>query len=240
MTLFLLTVICEAQTPISKSVNVLPGQRIEMHFDYPNLIQVSTWDKNEIQVNGMVMINAGENDDRFELTLTSEGGVVSISSRIRDIKSLPQRIFVIQDGRKIMFKSKAEFRRHKEVNDNNFGMINCGQDMEIQLEIKVPQQHETFINSVYGMVEVKDFKGPLKIEATYGGVDAALAEKGVGELMAETNYGQIYSNLNVRLSGEDVTERDFHTLVSAKPGSGPRYTFESKYGNVYLRKAGDD
>jgi hypothetical protein len=63
---------------------------------------------------------------------------------------------------------------------------------------------------------------------------AALLERNVGELKAETNFGQIYTNLDIKLSGSEF--EDFHTVVSAKPGSGPRYSFESKYGNVYLRK----
>jgi hypothetical protein len=83
------------------------------------------------------------------------------------------------------------------------------------------------------MVEVKEFSGPLVVDATYGGIDAALSESKTGELKAETNYGQIYSNLDHSFSGG---EEDFHTLVSAQLGNGPGYRFESKYGNVYLRK----
>jgi hypothetical protein len=108
-------------------------------------------------------------------------------------------------------------------------------DMDITLEIKVPQNIETRVESVYGMVEVKQFTGPLTVEATYGGIDAALLEKNTGDLVAETNFGQIYSNLDVKFGGQNVQEKDFHTYVSAKPGIGPRFSFESKYGNVYLR-----
>ena len=104
------------------------------------------------------------------------------------------------------------------------------------IDIKVPKGIDTNIISTYGMVEVSDFEGPLMVEAQYGGVDVALNEKKVGELSAETNYGQIYSNLDVPFSGKGLQEKDFYTFVSAKPGSGPRYDFESKYGNVYLRK----
>jgi hypothetical protein len=86
------------------------------------------------------------------------------------------------------------------------------------------------------MVEVRDFNGPLKVDATYGGVDAAVVEKSTGELNAETNYGEIYSNLDVKFGGGSSRQENFHTFVSAKPGSGPTYTFDSKYGNVYLRK----
>ena len=87
------------------------------------------------------------------------------------------------------------------------------------------------------MVEVSEFEAPLTVVATYGGVDAALAEVKVGEIKAETNYGEIYSNLDSKLEGSKI-DRDFYTQVSAKLGQGPRYNFESKYGNVYLRKSG--
>jgi hypothetical protein len=83
---------------------------------------------------------------------------------------------------------------------------------------------------------VRDFNGPLKVDATYGGIDAAVAEKTTGELTAKTNYGQIYSNLEVKFGGPEMREENFHTFVSAKPGTGPSYAFDSKYGNVYLRK----
>jgi hypothetical protein len=107
--------------------------------------------------------------------------------------------------------------------------------MDIVLEIKVPKGMETAVESVYGFVEVKNFTAPLSVVATYGGVDAALQEKLVGEISAETDYGQIYTNLDIKLTGSEF--KDFHTQVSAKPGTGPRYSFESKYGNVYIRKA---
>lgn len=84
------------------------------------------------------------------------------------------------------------------------------------------------------MVEVKNYTGPLTVEATYGGVDVTGPEKITGELTAETNYGQIYSNLDLKFSGSEF--EDFHTYVSTKSGNGPKYSFESKYGNVYLRK----
>jgi hypothetical protein len=110
-----------------------------------------------------------------------------------------------------------------------------GVDMDIVLEVKVPKNAEVKLESVHGIVEVKNYNGPLTVEATYGGVDVALQEKNTGELIAETDFGQIYSNLDFKFSGSEF--KDFHTEVYAKPGNGPRYSFESKYGNVYLRKA---
>ena len=234
--LLFLTITSFAQTTITKSVAVSSGQKINMRFDYPELVKVSTWDKNEISILGSVSINGGENNDAFVLATSTSGNIISIESQINGLKSLPQRITVTQGGQKIVFKTKADYRKYCDENGKNFNTMSTGVDMDIILEIKVPQNTETRIEAVYGMVEVKQFNGPLVVEATYGGVDAALQERSTGELVAETNFGQIYSNLDVKFSNDNMQEKDFHTYVSAKPGNGPRFSFESKYGNVYLRK----
>ncbi len=49
----------------------------------------------------------------------------------------------------------------------------------------------------------------------------------VGELSAETSYGQKYSNLDARFTGKNLQEKDFYTFVSVKLGAGPRYDLES-------------
>src|SRR5688572_18819942 len=41
-----------AQTQINKSIPVSAGQSVLLHFDYPELVRVSTWDKNEVSVQG--------------------------------------------------------------------------------------------------------------------------------------------------------------------------------------------
>lgn len=228
------TVSLAAQTPVTKSFATTPGQKILLRFDYPELIKVSTWDKNEISITGKVNINGGEHDDAFELTGSVSGNTMTVENRIKNLKQLPQRIAIKRGEERITFKSKQEFEKYSEQNGRNFEYTTYGVDMEIVLEIKVPRNSETRIESTYGMVEIRDFNGPLTVDATYGGVDVTVQANATGELIAETGYGQIYSNLDFRFSGSDF--KDFHTQVVAKPGTGPRYSFESKYGNVYLRK----
>ena len=225
-----------AQTQINKSIPVSAGQSVLLHFDYPEMVRVSTWDKNEVSVQGTVSINNGESDDAFELFTTSSGNTVSIRNEIKNIKSLPQRYTIVDGTQKITFKDRAELKKYQEQNGRQFDVMSCGVDMEIVLEIKVPRNVKTKVESIYGMVEIKDFSGPLDVEATYGGVDAALTERAIGMITAQTNYGEIYTNFDSKFGGDKI-EKHFHTNVSAKPGSGPEYSFESKYGNVYLRKA---
>ena len=227
-----------AQTPINKVIPFQSGQKISMHFDYPELVKVSTWDKNEISIQGTASINTGENDDAFELISSTADNTISIKNEIKNMKNLPRRVTVRDVAQKIVFRTKEEMRKYQaENNITSFNSVSYGVEMDIILEIKVPKNVETSVESVYGMVEIKDFTGPLTVVATYGGVDAALAERSVGQITAETNYGEIYSNLDVKFGGDGLRQGDFHTNVSAKPGNGPAYYFDSKYGNVYLRKA---
>jgi hypothetical protein len=223
-----------AQTVVNQAYPVQAGQTIRFHFDYPELIKVSTWDKNEVSIQGTVSINAGENDDAFRLSSSVRGNILVIESEIVNLKNLPRRITVMREGKKMIFKNKSALRDYDPDNRNNYKFYSEGVDMDIVLEIRVPKEMVTKIESVYGMVEIKNFNGPLVVDATYGGIDASLSESKTGELKAETNFGQIYSNLDHSFSGQE--EENFHTLVSAQLGNGPDYRFESKYGNVYLRK----
>lgn len=225
-----------AQTAINQSYTLKPGQSVSLTFDYPELVRISTWDRNEVSIQGSVNINEGESDSAFELFQTEGGNVLYIENRIKNFKSLPHRVTVVDGGKKLVFRSKADYQKYARENGKNFEMMSWGVEMNILLEVKVPRNLETKVKSIYGVVEVSNFVGPLSVEATYGAIDAALQENVTGELTAETNYGQIYTNLDTKFSGEGFIEKNFHTWVSAKPGTGPAYNFESKYGNVYLRK----
>ncbi|HRG08664.1 MAG TPA: hypothetical protein PLJ08_08800 [Cyclobacteriaceae bacterium] len=233
--LMLFTGVAMAQTPVNKSYAVTAGQKVSFRFDYPELVKISTWDKNEISITGTISINGGEHDDAFELEQSASNNTVYIENRIKNLKSLPKRITVVRGTERLTFKSEADYKKYCEETGSNFNIKSWGVDMDIVLEIKVPRGMETKLECVYGLAEVKNFFGPLTVKATYGGVDVTVQEKTTGELLAETGYGQIYSNLDFKFTGSEF--KDFHTQVVAKPGTGPRYSFESKYGNVYLRKA---
>ncbi|MCW5909429.1 MAG: hypothetical protein KIT62_00055 [Cyclobacteriaceae bacterium] len=232
--LMLFTEVAMAQTPVNKSYPVTAGQKISLRFDYPELVRISTWDKNEISITGTVIINGGEHDSIFELLQSVSGNTVYIENKLNGLKNLPQRITLTRGKEKITFKTKEDYKKYCDEHGYDYNVKSWGTDMDIVLEIKVPRNTETKLECVYGLAEVKNFNGPLTVEATYGGVDVSVQEKTTGELIAETSYGQIYTNLDLAVKG--VEERDFHTQVSMKPGTGPRYSFESKYGNVYLRR----
>ncbi|HEX8061324.1 MAG TPA: hypothetical protein VF473_10335 [Cyclobacteriaceae bacterium] len=229
------TFAASAQTAINKTIPVTKGQSIRFKFDYPSPVKISTWDKNEIQITGTVSINNGEHDDRFELIVNNSSNTVYVRNEIKNMEDIPQRITIREGDTRIVFRNKSEWKRYVDEHGSSRN-VNMGIDMEIELEIKVPRNVDTNMECTYGIVEVREFTGPLWVQSTYGGVDATLVEKNVGELVAETNYGNIYSNLDMNVNSGNAREEDFHILVKANPGTGPKYRFESPYGNVYLRK----
>jgi len=224
-----------AQNTVNRTIPIKTSQVLRMKFDYP-VVKVSTWDKNEISILGKVLINGGESNDALLITSTNSGNTVTIEGAIKNFESIPRRVTIEKDGQKMVFKNRAEWEKYSEEHGRSSTRMSDGVDIDIVLEIKVPHGTDTSVESVYGLIEIKNFSGPLHAESIYGGVDASLAERSIGELVAETNYGHIYSNLSLVLDSKDVKGEDFHTYVSAKPGNGPKVSFESKYGNVYLRK----
>lgn len=227
----------QAQTAVNKTIPGQAGQTLVMKFDYP-VVKVSTWEKNEISIQGMVSINQGENDDAFKLTTATNGKEISVRSEVAGVDKLPHRITVTEGGQKMTFRDKEALRKYEQDHGKGkYEMQSWGVDIDITLEIKVPRNMSTRIDAVYGIVEIPGFDGPLVVESTYGGVDAALVERNAGEIIAETNYGNIYTNLDAKFGGEASRQENFHTYVSARPGKGPSYSFDSKYGNVYIRKA---
>jgi hypothetical protein len=239
--MMLLTGTSFAQTKIEKSIPVQTGQKLVMNFDYPEL-KIQTWDKKEVFVKGTVSINKGENDDAFELQTQTSGGVITITSSLKDKENIPRRIVIKKGDMEYVFKGNnnndPEVQKFLSEHGGDYSYMSTGIIKEITLEVFVPKGMETKVEAKYGLIEVKIFEAPLTIDAKYGGVDATINSKSTGELIARTHYGEILTNLDIVFdSGKRNTSAyEKWTEVSAKPGAGPKYVLESKYGKVYLRK----
>jgi len=221
-----------SQTVINRTYPVKAGQQLLLKFDYP-VLKISTWDKNEVSITARVSINDGNNDDAFVLKAETEDGTLKISDQIKDMDKLPHHYTIRQDGKKIVFKTKADFDAYKSKT-GNIGSYSNGIDLDIKLEIKVPANTSTEIKAIYGLVELTNYYAPVNVDATYGGIDATLNTARAGQIKATTNYGRIYSNLELNLT--DKAQKDFLTSITAEPGKGPAYILKSTYGKIYLRK----
>jgi hypothetical protein len=220
-----------AQTIINKSYPAARGQHVNLKFDYP-VVKVSTWDKNEVAVTAHVNINDGENDSAFELEGSVVNGEITVSDHIKDLNKLPRRYTIVRNGKKTVYKSRPEYLEASK--EKGVEKSYESSDIDIVVEVKVPAYCQTDIKAVYGIVEMVGFNAPATVDATYGGIDATLNPEQTGKLKATTSYGQIYSNLDLKLT--DHAERDFFNSITAEPGKGPAYDLTSTYGKIYIRK----
>jgi hypothetical protein len=227
------------QTQVEKSLAVQAGQTLMLDFDHPE-IKLSTWDKKEIAVKGTASINRGENDNAFELQVTTTGPQIRISSIIKDKENLPQHIMIKKGDTEYFFKAKdfkdPEVQKFFDENGREYSYMSNGVIIEVKLEIFVPKGMATNVVSKYGIVEVAGFDAPLTIDSKYGGVDATITAATTGQLVARSRYGEILTNLGVSFDQKGPDRNEKWTEISAKIGTGPRYEIEAKYGNVYLRK----
>ena len=227
----ILSVSLTAQSPVSKTYTVTAGQSVTLKFDYP-IVRVSTWEKNEVSVTATVNINDHENDDAFTLSGINEAGGLVVSDEIKNMNKLPRRYTIVENGKKSIYHTREEYENARK--SGNHQRSYEGTDIDIVLEVKVPAQSPIDIKSVYGIVEMINFHAPVVVDATYGGIDATIATANTGKLKATTSYGQIYSNLDLKIT--DHTERDFFNSITAEPGTGPSFSLTSTYGKIYLRK----
>lgn len=222
-----------SQTKVTKSYPVKNGQSVQFHFDYPKIVRISSWDKNEISVEATVNINEGQNNAAFSLEDNITDGKIEISNKL-DTKQIPNTYYVVEKGIKTKFKSQEDWDNYRKNNGTQSGVsMYSQQDIQITIDIKVPANINTDIASVYGMVELKDFNGPIKVDARYGGVDASLNEAKIGKIKLTNHFGKIYTNLSLKPT--EQTEKNFFTSITASPGKGPDYDLSSNYGNIYLR-----
>lgn len=231
------------QTKIEKTIPVRSGQKLELKLEYPELINVRTWEGKDVLIKGTVLINNGENDNAFILNISTDGPTITVTSQLKDKEGIPKRIVVKSGDQEYFFKAtdvhSPEVQKFLDEHGRNYTYMSTGIIQTITLEVFVPKGMESRIEAKYGMVEVVDFQAPLVVDATFGGVDVTIAPGLAGDLTARTRHGEILSNLDVKFDSKGMPEEHVHdhwTEVHASLGKGPRYELESKFGKVYLRK----
>lgn len=227
--------ITQAQEKIKKSYPVKAGQQLELTFDFPQNIKLSTWSGNEVIVEASVNINEGKHNDAFVLDTKQDGNVLTINGYIKDMKNIPHTYRVNNGKEKIVFSSKEAMQEYTaKLNGTKFYTM-TGVETDITIEIKVPESVAyTMATAKFGMLELNNFNGKIKAEAPHGGIDATINEASTGKLNAVTQHGKIYSNLDLKITSSE--EKDFYTSITMAQGKGYEYALKSAFGKIYLRK----
>ncbi|UII21109.1 hypothetical protein [Fulvivirga ligni] len=228
------------QSKIEKSFNAGSASAIHLKFTYPELIKVSSWDKNEVLIKGTVTINGNQNNDAFQLTGKMDNGELFIHSEIVGYDKLPKTITVKKDGVTHYFNTDNmnDPEVQKIMKDGQHSYATHGVNTKIQLEVMVPKGKSLNVVSKFGTVEIKGIHAPVEVTSKFGGVDLAVDGATTSDLTAKTQFGQIYSNLdnNFEKVGQEGDGPGKWTEIVSHSKGRYRVILESKFGDVYLRK----
>lgn len=222
---------------VTKSFPIKKSDKVTLEFKYPELVQIKTWDKNEVQIKSTIFINGGKDNDSFELTSAQSRDGLTITSSIKDIDKFKNGNYYV-GGRNDNDEDVTISKNGQSITiGNGRGGNHNGVRISVTLEITVPKSTELSINAQFGLVEVIDLPKALNVEAKFGGADITLLESSIESLWAATSWGQIYANLSQKMSigGNDMPGKEMTARI--KGGSGSKsIKVDSEFGNVFLRK----
>ncbi len=253
------------QRTINQSIPVTNINQLHCNFEYAN-VQISSWDNPSIQISGTALINDGLNDDAFKIEQSKNGTEISLRTYIDNKDKLPKTVTVVKDGQKYVFRNKdgnkkAIRKQIKEtIGDEEYSMYSEGVQSEIILEVKVPKNLQVDIQSTYGDVILNNVTTPLKVENTYGHIEAVFSDlakiKEVslkstydfvditvpdGEPLKvdlDSDYGKIFTDLELDIDSQRSKTKDFaYRIVGSVKNGGPLIKAKATYKNIYLRKA---
>ena len=244
--IFLILISCAthisfSQTKIEKIVPVEQGQHISFDFTWPELITFRSGTGNEIKLVASVDINRGQNDEAFKFTVDQNSSEINIASLIEDYKDLPRKIIIKKGSQEYFFNTddtnSPVIQKFKEEHGNEgYDYLNYGVIMEITLEVWVPSNISIDVYSKFGMIEVNNFNGDMKLHSKFGGID--LSTSGNQAIKVGTKFGEKYTNLTQQIKSISVGDHpgkwDWVLLGNTK--TSKQYELKSEFGNIYIRK----
>ncbi len=250
-----------AQSTVSRSFSANGAESLEMDFEWAD-VTVSSWEGSEVKITGTVNIVNGTENDAFELEADQSGNRLCIRGYLsRDIKGKwgnYNSYIVIKDGKTYIRKQKngktveVEAPKDTVIQSGNQNMI------DIQLAIQVPADLQLELMCKYGGIELADFSNAGAVVSKYGGIDAAfpggrlpeslvleskydyvdvsLPKSTPANIEMDTDYGKIFTDLDVEIDRTQSRRKNFgDQVVGTLSGGGPRLTLRAKYDNIYLR-----
>lgn len=221
----------------------LGTKSLHLNFDDASIVKVTGWDQSTVEVRANVLINIGKNNDAYRLERSDKDGKIRVSGYIANKKDLPEMLMIKKDDQTYYFEGSSwddpEVKKFlEEHGDGGFNWMSNGVAWEIDVEVRMPRNAQLEVNSVHGLIEIKDVQGAVRANSRHGGIDIAIAETSNGAFTLSTNWGEIYTNLDFKFDEKRISKNYNKTYVRStlNRGGGPLIELESKHGNLYLRK----
>jgi len=250
-----------AQSTVSRTFSASGAENLEMDFEWAD-VKLSSWEGDEVKISGTVNIADGTENDAFELEARQNGNSLSIRGYLnRDIKGgwgSYNSYIVIKDGKTYIRKQKNG--KTVEVEAPKDTVIGAGNQnpIDIRLTIQAPADRQLKLACKYGDIELDNFGNAGAVVSKYGGIDAAfpsgrlperlvleskydyvdvsLPKSTAADIEMDTDYGKIFTDLNVAIDRRRSRRKNYgDQVIGTLSGGGPRLTLRAKYDNIYLR-----
>lgn len=250
-----------AQKIIKESYDSDQIEEIKIDSKYAD-IEIETYDGNEIIVEASVNINLNMDNENYSFETLISGNSITILSKI-DFSDIPKRVIVKDhEGNTKILLTDDESLDYINSDENNYKNINYGYQTDITLKVKVPNNKDVFVESIYGgLIATGSYKNivvnitygdieikrsnvspssTLTLKSTYGHVDYSVPHTSHIEFNLSTSYGEIFTDLDVVSSNKNVFDRK-----SCGTQKGGKFTLNegtsiayitATYDDIYIRK----
>ena len=215
----------QAQKVLGERWQLLAGKSLHLTLDHAEDIQLTGWDKPEVQIKAIVEINGGRYNDALSLKATEAGRSLSVLS-VLDKSQIGETSTVDCDERHASWQMDGDKDKKR--------LILC---MNIRYEVWVPRQAAVKLETISGNVTGVELQGPLDLHSISGFIDISLPEAVAADLWLKSVTGELYTDLDMKIMNE-IEEFPIvgYEMRSQLKGGGTEVKLETISSNIYLRK----
>lgn len=208
-----------AQKAIEKKLGLTAGQTLQLDLKYAQEIKITAWDKAEVQLKALVMLNNNEGNDAWELKTKESADAITLSSEI-DKEAM----------------KKLWNKRYEKDDKGNWRYGEGNWESRITYEIFVPKNAKLNVNTYSGDIHLIGLTGEIFAKSLSGFVDMNWDTSKAASVTLKSISGEVYSDLNVDFYNRKKNPYVGYALKGKFKGGGTSLHLESISNNVYLRK----
>ena len=235
--------------------------RLKIDGEWGNITLKKSQD-NQLRLEGTAMINKGENDDAFEYSWEVKNNTLYFQADIPNLESLPKYVSYEKNGQKFYERisdgGSFDWKDIDLEDKDGYRQMNVGVLVDVDLVIYVPSSlfidgsmgygnmmldgigNDCTLKNTYGHILATfnrdNIPKQCTLKSTYSFVDVSLASDLQLDLSLETDYGEIYSDVNfVQDLDSSVDEMYHNKIVGTLNNGGNDLQLAATYNNIYLR-----
>lgn len=213
-----------SQAEVFEKSVALNGRRISIDADMASTINVSTWNKKQVQVKVTYELDDGDMNDMVTVELDEQ------SNRIR--------LKLDVDEEKILRKARESDCDRGDANywGSRNGRKACVYAV-ISIEVFLPEHTELDIETVLADVLMKGKFEELDIKTVTGNIDVTWPEKQGTEIALKTVTGNIFTDFDLSgMKDKGLPIISSHKIKTTYKGGEGYLKLESVTSDIYLRK----